>query len=108
MPPQPESDADHLASEARKVITTAADSTMWAYTQLLNYQFNNGKGVTPDEVKKALGDAKGFDSAMGYMKRFLTHVNPDFKAKIADLNKQFALQRKQLAALTPKKTHKAA
>lgn len=105
-PPQPESDADHLASEARKVITTAADSTFWAYTQLQNYLFNNGRGVTPDEVKKAIGSPKEFDSALGYMKRFLEHVNPDFKTKIADIHKQHELQRKQLAKLTPKKPKK--
>lgn len=106
-PLQPESDAEHLGTEARKLITQWADTTLWTLTQLLNYQHNNGKGVTPDEIKKAIGDVKGFDSAFGYMKRALTHVNPDFKTKLAELNKQFALNKKQIAKLAPKKTKKA-
>jgi hypothetical protein len=84
---QPESDTEHLTTEARKVITQTAESIFWAFCQLENYEKNNTQGVKPKEFQKALGkDHKDFVSIKGAMKRLLIKINPDFKDKIASLH----------------------
>lgn len=84
--PQPESDADHLATEAKKILTQHAETTFWAYCQLENYERNNTQGVPAKDFQKALGkDAKEFVAIKGAMKRWLVRFNPAYKEKIAAL-----------------------
>jgi hypothetical protein len=90
-PSQPESDTEHLTTEARKVLTQLADTTFWAYCQLENYEKNNTQGVKPKEFQKALGkDHKDFVSIKGAMKRLLVKINPEFKTRIAELHPKTA------------------
>lgn len=92
-PFQPESDAEHLATETRKVLTQLADTTFWAFCQLENYEKNNTQGVKPKDFQKELGkDHKDFVSIKRAMKNLMIKINPEFKDKIA--------------ALIPKKTAK--
>lgn len=83
-PTQPESDTDHLTTEARKVLTQLADTTFWTFCQLENYEKNNAHGVSAKEFQKGLGkDHKDFKSIKGAMKRLMIKINPDFKEKLA-------------------------
>lgn len=85
-PTQPESGAEHLATETRKVLTQLADTTFWAYCQFENYEKNNTQGVKPKEFQKALGkDHKDFVSIKGAMKRLMVKINPEFKDRLANL-----------------------
>jgi hypothetical protein len=91
IPTQPESGAEHLASEARKRLTELSDTTFWAYTQLENYEKNNTQGVKPAAFLKALGgDQKDYVAIKRAMKRLLIKINPEFKDRLAALTQNTA------------------
>jgi hypothetical protein len=84
-----------LAIEARARLSELGNVMLLTYGNLLNYQHNNSKGVSPDQFDKALGtDLKDFRYVLRAMKRMLLRLNPAFKAKLTEM--------------VPKKTKKAA
>jgi hypothetical protein len=95
-PPQPNSDAEQLATEARKRLTELADTTFWAYGQLENYEKNNSQKVTPTGFRIALGkDHKDFVAIKRAMKRLLIKINPEFKDKLTALEKELAPKKRK-------------
>lgn len=85
-PAQPSSDAEFLATEARKQLTQLADTTFHIYANCRNYEVNNGKGVSAEDFKKAFGaDRKGFESTMRAMKRLILQINPNSRDKFDSL-----------------------
>lgn len=93
--PQDVTPAERLAKEARTRLSELTSSMLLAYGNLMNYQHNNGTGVSADDYLKAHGkDTKDYKYIVGQMRRMLLRMNPDLKA--------------QLNEMVPKRTKKAA
>lgn len=93
--PTDETPDQRLAREARTRLAELSSAMLLTYGNLMNYQHNNGAGVTADQFHKALSnDAKDFKHIMGQLKRMLLRMNPALKP--------------QLDEMAPKKTKKAA
>src|SRR3954470_3117415 len=75
-----------LAREARERLSELTRSMLMVYANLMNYQHNNGDGVSVEKFHKALGaDAKDFKSIMGSMKRMLLKLNPSLKPQLNEM-----------------------
>lgn len=76
-----------LANEARARLTELGNAMLLTYGNLLNYQHNNGAGVTPKQFIAALGkDAKDFKYVMGTVRNILLRLHPDMKGQLDTLN----------------------
>lgn len=76
-----------LANEARARLTELGNAMLLTYGNLLNYQHNNGAGVTSKQFIAALGkDAKDFKYVMGAVKNILLRLHPDMKGQLDSIH----------------------
>ena len=75
--------AERLANEARMRINEVYRSVDITYRNLMNYQHNNGEGVTSAQYLDAHGkDRKDYEYILRAMKRLLLRINPAAKEEL--------------------------